>query len=354
MVKKIVKKFDDRLLNEALRRSIIHGRRFQNARAKSTLGRTHEAFKREHFLPKDDFIYNTAVPRFIGGTTGRSGTKWLITLLREHLQNDPVIIGEHGAFTLGILRNAPYEYYQLGGGDIGRASYVEFFLKQVRTYLFRRRLVYTGALKGLIRYILARAIDIAGENLKKDLPKLQTYPEISHRFGQFYLHLLNYHAAVMHGSASGWINKEPPYGRHADELINMVPNARLLVLARDGRASALSMLKKGWRKDIRAAMDRWGRFAKMTFEAIDRCPAENIQVVKYEDMVLNFESSLYTIFRHFQLPEEKIPIIVSSADSGTGPRSSSVYRWQNEIEANDLRWFEKEYGDVMERAGYTL
>jgi hypothetical protein len=351
-MRKLTKRIDDTLFNESLRRAIMHGRMLHGDRSGGRIGRTVRALRRERTLSEEEFLYTTEVPRFVGGTTGRSGTKWLITLLSRHLGGDPVVIGEHGAFVMGILRNAPYEYYQHGGNEKGRESYVEYFLQLVRTWLFRRRTVYTGGIKGLVRYIPRRAIDLAGEALKRDLPQLHTLPEIEKRFGDFYLHLHNYHAAVIHGAPAEWVNKEPPYGRHADQLVSMVPNARLVVLAREGRASALSIYKRGWMNSIRGCMERWKEFTEMTLDAIDRAPPGPIKLVKYEDMVLEFEKTLSEVFSHFQLPTELAARIASSDDERTRPRTESLERWKAEIPKEDLDWFDRECGDLMQRLGY--
>lgn len=352
----LIKKIDDALFDQTLRRGVIHGRVLHNAPSNGTVGRTITAVRRERSLPDDAFLYRTPVPRFVGGTTGRSGTKWLIRTIQRELNGDPVVIGEHGMFVLSLFRMAPYEYYQFGGSDATRrrVGYLDYFLKQVRTYAYRRKRVYGSGLTGLVRYIPKRAIDRAGEKLRRDLSGVEDFAIIQQAFGDFYLALHNYHAAVLHGGRAEWVNKEPPYGRHADDLCAMIPNARLVIMARDGRASALSMSKRGWMGTVRTSMERWREFAGRTVEAIGRCPAGNVLVVRYEDMVTDFESALSRIFEHFEIPKEHAARIVQSGARESLPQAESLDRWKREVSPEDLAWFEERCAPIMSQLGYQL
>lgn len=350
-----IKKIDNALFKQTLRRGIIHGRVLKNANSTGKIGRTLEAIKRERTLPDDSFLYRTPVPRFVGGTTGRSGTKWLIRTMERELDANPVVIGEHGMFVLSLFRSAPYEFYQFGGADAARRrdGYLDYFLDQVRTYAFRRTKVYGSGLTGLVRYLPLAAIDRAGEKLRRDVSGVEDFPAIQRAFGDFYLALHNFHAAVIHGGPAEWVNKEPPYGRHADELCAMIPNARLVIMARDGRASALSMYKRGWMSSVRGCMERWRDFAGKTVAAIDRCPVENVLVVKYEDMVTDYRTTLGRVFTHFQIPAEKVDQIIDRGADASLPRPESLDRWKNEVTAEDLAWFEQHCADTMRALGYN-
>lgn len=356
MSRRIIKAADDKLFNEAVRRAIMHGRALHNSDARGRLGRTLEALNRERSMPEEHFLYRTETPRFVGGTTGRSGTKWLIRTIQRELEGDPVVIGEHGMFVLSLFREAPYEYYQFGGENaaVRREKYLDYFLHQVGTFAFRRRKLYGSGLKGMIRYIPHRAIDLAGDKLRSDLQGLTDFGEIKRAFGDFYLALHNYHAAILHGGPAEWLNKEPPYGRHADALVEMIPNARLVVMARDGRASALSMYKRQWMATVRGSMERWYHFAGKTADAVERCPKENVLLLKYEDMVTDFEGTLSRVFDFFRLPAEEAKRIARAGAAESAPREESLHKWKSEVSKEDLRWFEENCSDIMRRLGYEM
>ncbi|MFP3959903.1 MAG: sulfotransferase family protein [Spirochaetaceae bacterium] len=355
MMKQIARTIDDRLLDQTIRRVRINARRLANASGTSTFSRTLEAWKRERHLPRQDFLFRTTNPRFIGGTTGRSGTRWLVRILKAQFAGDPVVMDEIGVFVMALLREAPYEYYQFGTDNAAerREPYVDHFLRQMERYAFRRRNVYRAGMRGLVDYVPRRAIRLAGEDLRRDLRQLSGLEEITQRFGDFYLHLLNYHAAVVHGGAASWINKEPPYGRHADELMSMVPHARLIVLARDGRASALSMYKRRWMATTRECMSRWAVFSRMTADALQRCPSEQVLLLRYEDLVRDFETQLPRIHEFFGLPAPDFGRLYAIGDDSLKPQPASLDTWKREVSAADLQWFEREHGELMARLGYT-
>ena len=354
-MKSLLKALDDRLFDQVYRRTKINARRLAGVNAAGRVQRQLVALRREQGVRAGDCLYRPEVPRFIGGTTGRSGTRWLVRLLKEQFVSRPVVMDEIGVFVLAALREAPYEYYQFGADDAAerRAAYVDHFLSQMRTYAFRRRKVYGAGMRGLIEYVPRRAIHMAGEALAADLPGLTSFEEITRRFGDFYLHLLNYHAALIHGGPSGWISKEPPYGRHADELLALVPNGKLVILARDGRASALSMYRRRWMDSVRGCMERWGTFAEMTLRALDNAPADRVLLLRYEDMVRDFETNLSRVHEFFALPEPDFDrIYAASAEEGLVPNPESLERWKSAVDPSDVRWFSERYGETMERLGY--
>ena len=305
-------------------------------------------------FPADEVLFTPSPPRFIGGTTGRSGTRWLVRLLKAQFRSDPVVIDEVGVFVMALLREAPYEYYQLGTDDAAwrREAYLDYFLRQMKSYAFQRRRMYGYGMRGLSDYAPRRAIVMAGRALKENLAGHVDLDEISRAFGDFYVHLINYHAAIVHGGASSWVSKEPPYGRHADELLRMVPDGKLVVLLRDGRASALSMYKRRWMDSVRACMERWAAFAEMTLDAIERSPSDHVLLVRYEDLVRDFESKLSLVHGFLELPSPRFEILHEGGDASLRPQPQSLERWKDEISGEDIAWFDKRCGRLMERLGY--
>jgi hypothetical protein len=353
-LKQLLKAIDGRFLGHVFRRTKRNARFLQTEPTTDRLGLLWAAFSRERALPEASFLHRTENPRFIGGTTGRSGTRWLVKLLRHQFGSRPVVMDEIGVFVLSLLRAAPYEYYQFGTDNAAarRAAYLEYFLAQFKRYAFRRRNMYGAGMRGLVDYVPMRAIDLAGRALAQDVARLSSFEEIRQRFGEFYLHLLNYHAAIIHGESSGWINKEPPYGRHADDLFAMVPHARLVVLARDGRASAVSMYRRRWMDSIRACMERWGTFAQMTVDALENAPAEGVLLIRYEDLVRDFETKLSEIHRFLSLPHPDFDSIYAAGKAGLAPDPESLDKWRSSVNNADLDWFSEHYGNLMERLGY--
>lgn len=353
---KAVERFDHDYLDGTLRRQARNAERMHAVQSTVGMGvgrRILIAGRRERRLSSADFLRPPHPARFIGGTTGRSGTTWLVRLLKAQFRSQPVVVDEIGVFVLSLMRHAPYEYYQLGtdGSVDRRHRYLDYFLNQVHAYAFKRRSMYGGGMRGLIDYIPRRAIDLAGDALKRDLPELSDLRSVTERFGAFYTHLINYHAAVVHGGFSDWINKEPPYGRHADELLAMVPTAKLVVMARDGRPTALSMYKRRWMRSVRACMDRWGEFAGMTLRAIRNAPSDRVLLVPYGEMVHEFESTVDQIHRFLELPAPDFDRLYREDRGRLRPEPESLDRWKQEIDIADIDYFDDTYGELMTALG---
>jgi len=351
-MKKLVKTIDDTLFNEAFRRAWVNGKQIRNRRFSGALGRSFEALRRERSVPLTSVAEGPDVPRFIGGVSGRSGTTWLTRLVTDQSKRTHAAIGEQGLFVLSMLRSAPYEYYQFGGVQSGRKQYLRYFYDQIRRYGYKRRKIYGSGLKGPMRYIPMRAIDMSYSLLEEELTPEHSLPEVEQAFGRFYLRLMNYYSYVLFGVQTGWVSKEPPYGRHAYELFRMMPSAKLVIMVRDGREVALSMYKRKWMDSVRDCMKRWAEFTEMTMDEIDRAPENGVMLVRYEDLITNFSHTLRSIFDFLQLPEPDPEAILSSPDSKLKPFSSSIKKWEKEISSEDIAWFDENCGHINSRIGY--
>jgi hypothetical protein len=112
------------------------------------------------------------------------------------------------------------------------------------------------------------------------------------------------------------------------------------------------MFKRRWMSSVRECMERWGEFARMTADAVERAPTDQVLLLRYEDLVRYFEPELARIHHFFELPEPQFDVILSNADETLRPQPAGLDRWAGEIADEDLRWFEVTYGDLMERLGY--
>jgi hypothetical protein len=98
-------------------------------------------------------------------------------------------------------------------------------------------------------------------------------------------------------------------------------------------------------------MDRWGEFARMTVEAINRAPAEQILVVAYRDLVRNFEENLSRIHSFLELPAPDFAGLRANPDKTLLPQPASLDRWKQEIDQADIDYFDTTYGAVSEALG---
>jgi hypothetical protein len=302
-------------------------------------------------IDPNEFVVPQSSNLFIGGTTGRTGTSWLMRVLRTLLGSGTTVIGEHGAFVLSGLRQAGYEYYQTVGGESSRRRYLRHFRSFVNGPAFKRRRVYGHGLRGLSRIVPRRAIAIAFDALSAELAGARTLPECNVCFGRFYSRLLNFHALLENGTLR-WISKEPPYGRHVDDLCAMIPDARVVLTCRDGRDTALSMHRKGWHPTLVQCIDRWRAFTDQTLDAIERVPPESVLLVRYEDLTLDLEAHLRRILGFFGIGA---PTDLGSALEGENfahaPLANNSGKWAAAYRPEELEHFERTCAATMDRLG---
>jgi len=245
-------------------------------------------FIRERYLATEVFIHENFTPMFIGGFTGRSGTTWVEAVLRNHLKDSHVIVGERFLFTLAQFRGAAYEFYQGSAKGYSRTDYLDYFENFLLKTAYKSQRIYGKSIPGgmLGRLVPTRAIKISISALKERLDDSVSLEQSQRAFGALYIWLFNYFSAVV-SNGKPWISKEPSYGRHADCLMQMIPNARLVILARDGRDIALSMHRLGWCSSVKEGIDRWHTFSRMTLDALQNLDRTQFACFSYEDLVNN-------------------------------------------------------------------
>ncbi len=302
----------------------------------------------------DDPLAAPASNRFVGGVSGRTGTTWLLKLLGEVLGKGFAVIPEVGFFVLSQFRYAPYELYQLStSSPAARRAYLRYFRRFALGVGFDRRRMFRHGLEGLRAIVPKRALRTALAALETDLDEAVTLAQHREAFGRFYSRVLTLHAVRAHGTRE-WISKEPPYGRHLDDLWHLIPDCRVVVTVRDGRDVALSMAARGWAGgSVRGAIDRWRHFTEMTLRAAARVPDENHHLVKYEDLVGDFEARLRETVAFLRVPNAAALVDAALARGlKNGPRSGGLSRWEREMEAEDLAYFETSCGPLLETLGY--
>jgi len=305
---------------------------------------------KERTLPHTAFIKPCEQPLFIGGITGRTGTTWVEEILRDQASGTHEIISEIGFFDLSQFCGAPYEYYQRCSFPRDRMLYMNYFRNFVlrRAYFRNRRM--RGGLRGLCDLLPQRGVKIALDHLQKELCDVRSLEECQLAFGRFYLWLFNFRSAI--ADRKRWISKEPPYGRRADQLFAMVPNAKLIVMARDGRDTALAMFRDGRHPTVRDAINLWRSFTNMALKAQEQCPSTQYLVVRYEDLVLSFPEKINEIFNFFDIGG--LDIFSLLQNPVLKPSTLTMRRWEAEMSKEDQAYFAATCSSLMTSLGYDI
>lgn len=122
-------------------------------------------------------------------------------------------------------------------------------------------------------------------------PNIYSYPHESAMMYEGPNHakrmIRHYQRLAVVQSAKVFIEKTPRHIHFLDELLEVEPNARIIIMIRDGRDVAISYKKRNrgvvkgitrWVEDNRAGQIFWDR--------------ENVHVLKYEDLIEDFDSTI--------------------------------------------------------------
>lgn len=165
-----------------------------------------------------------------------------------------------------------------------------------------------------------------------------------------------------------WGDKTPHYVHHIDELLQIWPGARFVVMVRDGRDVALSVEKLPFGpNNAWAAAQWWARGIRVGQRAAQAHP-EHVIIVRYEDLVASAGPVVQRIcmFLGLQFAEEMLAI--DSVDQGKivpdqrswfptlfeGIHTSAVERWRTEMPVRDQRIFAALAGDELASCGYEI
>jgi hypothetical protein len=171
--------------------------------------------------------------------------------------------------------------------------------------------------------------------------------------------------AQMRGK-SRWGDKTPAYLHHLDELLAVWPHARVIVLVRDGRDVALSVVRMPFGPNNHWAAARWwANGIRVGLEAEEKYP-HHVLTVRYEDLVLDPYTHMPRICAHAGVSYDHDMLAIERSDTATiiedqarwftsaraGINASFTAKWRREMSAGDCRIFAKVAGPELEALGY--
>jgi hypothetical protein len=163
-----------------------------------------------------------------------------------------------------------------------------------------------------------------------------------------------------------WGDKTPAYIGHVDRLAAIWPDARFVVLVRDGRDVALSVMgvpfgpNNAW-----AAARSWARAVQQGREAAARYPGRVLEI-RYEDLVTNPEHEVVTTCNFLGLEYSPQMLAIEQTDRSkvvedqaswftnvwAGITTAAVGKWRTELTPRQVEVFESVAGDELRALGY--
>jgi hypothetical protein len=163
-----------------------------------------------------------------------------------------------------------------------------------------------------------------------------------------------------------WADKTPLYLAHLDELDAVWPEARFVVLVRDGRDVALSLLGVPFGpNNIWAAARFWAHGIDLGTEAEHRFPGRVLSV-RYEDVVADPQTGMKRVCSFVELDFDTEMLAIERTDSSkvlenqagwftnvwAGINQSAVGKWRERMSPRQRRVFDQVAGAQLERLGY--
>ena len=161
--------------------------------------------------------------------------------------------------------------------------------------------------------------------------------------------------------------KSPEHQRRVPSILKTFPNAKFILLVRDGRDVAVSLTKVPWMPgDLYVGFELWLHYFKLQVRLLRQIP-ERICIVKYENLAANPAEYLGQILEFLGLPYE--PQVVDGSGNCEGiPQYEYPYkqqalepitttrigRWRDELAQEQISILERSGGDALWSLGYDL
>ncbi len=132
------------------------------------------------------------------------------------------------------------------------------------------------------------------------------------------------------------------------------PNARYIHLLRDPRDVGLSSIKMGWSGNAYYGVDHWIETEVSWNRLSSQLNNDQFIELKYEDLVSSPQNELQKICQFLNLEFEQQMLDFSNTSTYGEINQDSLYRWKNELGAEEKRAIEYKISDLLGKKGYEI
>jgi hypothetical protein len=165
-----------------------------------------------------------------------------------------------------------------------------------------------------------------------------------------------------------WGDKTPHYVNHVDQLLGVWPDARFVVLVRDGRDVALSLQRMPFGPNNAWAAAQWWARGIRAGAAAQRAHPDRVMTVRYEDLATGPETHVPAICAFLGLTYDADMLDLAHADRSKivadqaswfptlfdGINTKAVARWPQEMSPREQGVFAALARDELESLGYPV
>ena len=157
-----------------------------------------------------------------------------------------------------------------------------------------------------------------------------------------------------------WGDKAPNLQHYINDLLLLIPEAKILHIVRDGRANAYSMSNRSYR-NLELSAQQWvdgNSYGLVNQQFLGK---DNYKLVKYEKLLTNPEEEAKQICDFLGL--EYAPEMINLSDEKLDRKESYVKsffdqskidKWKTQLSASEVRKIENIQGPLLKDLGYEL
>ena len=150
-------------------------------------------------------------------------------------------------------------------------------------------------------------------------------------------------------AATAWGDKTPRYTLRWDVLLRLYPESRFIYISRDGRAVALSLLRRPWGPGtIVAAARLWRSYIDIKRDLEDRLGSDQILFVRYEELLLEAEPQIHRLYEFLDvgISADEVRKLAATA------KRDNAFKWRSKMTEADRKLFETVVAATLENEGY--
>ena len=265
----------------------------------------------------------TPLPPLLVGGTGRSGTTITGQLLGQH--RDYYMI----PFEVRFLSDK----HGLSDLVAGRCSLASFRRRLLGRWFDRGPGV--GLHEITDKRTIRAAIRELGDGLKTDPRKA----------GERFVHRL-FDPPALAAGARGWVEMTPGLARVADEVLSILPDARLVHIVRDGRDAACSVAPLHWGPpNIEAGLEWWADSLDKAYAGIAAAPAGRTLTVRMEALLVTDRDRQYERLLAFAGLDQD-PGMRAFFEEKASADGAHVGRWREDLSPERATAFDAYYREL--------
>lgn len=162
-----------------------------------------------------------------------------------------------------------------------------------------------------------------------------------------------------------WGLKDPELTYHINDIEKFIPQSKVIIIVRDGRAVVNSYMENKWGLGTNAytGAQRWSEEVKKQLAFVDHYP-ENVFLLKYEDLIDNMERELRRVCNYLELPfhedlinyNKKPTFYHQTRENITTfgqPKPAMAIKWQKKLSAKEIGIIEEVGSEILKKLNYS-